>query len=276
MRHVLFVTAIVFASLAPLRAAQQAPPTTPPGRPSPTPATAPTTPPVPGVKPPSTTPDKVSVPTSGQVPSIGVPSTRFAPAASQTPRPGGGPTTPAVPAAATQGTSWQNVRLDVTISDSLNVDTQTKKTVSMLILDGRNGQVRSTSEGGLINIDANPQIRPDGRIYLRLTVEYRPELSAQQAQAHGTSRVTQFNESLAPLRSFVLPGGRALAAWAHLARTVCRRAERDVVTLARQEPINPQVVIYLNRLSDLLFVLARVWNDNGKADVLWVPGGGQQ
>jgi len=81
------------------------------------------------------------------------------------------------------------------------------------------------------------------------------------------------NENLAPLRSFILPGGSALSSWCHLARTVCRRAERDVVTLARAEAINPQVVIYLNRLSDLLFVLGRVWNDNGKADILWVPGG---
>jgi len=53
---------------------------------------------------------------------------------------------------------------------------------------------------------------------------------------------------------------------------VCRRAERDVVKLTRTEPVNPQVIIYLNRLSDLLFVMARVLNDQGKQDVLWVPG----
>jgi cob(I)alamin adenosyltransferase len=80
------------------------------------------------------------------------------------------------------------------------------------------------------------------------------------------------NESLEPLRSFVLPGGTAAAAWCHLARTVCRRAERDVVTLMHKESVNTQVMIYLNRLSDLLFVLARVCNNGGKADVLWVPG----
>jgi hypothetical protein len=67
----------------------------------------------------------------------------------------------------------------------------------MLIMDGRSGQIRSTSDGGLINIDASPSVRPDGRIYLRLTVEYRPELSAAQAQQAGTSRIAQFNESLA-------------------------------------------------------------------------------
>jgi cob(I)alamin adenosyltransferase len=84
--------------------------------------------------------------------------------------------------------------------------------------------------------------------------------------------IDRLNTDLAPLQSFVLPGGSPAAAWCHLARTVCRRAEREVVTLARQEPLNPQIVIYLNRLSDLLFVLARVCNQSGREDVLWVPG----
>jgi cob(I)alamin adenosyltransferase len=83
-----------------------------------------------------------------------------------------------------------------------------------------------------------------------------------------------YNARLQPLTSFVLPGGTPTAAWCHLARTVCRRAERQVVTLCRQEKINPQIVIYLNRLSDLLFVLARVCNNDGKHDILWVPGKG--
>jgi cob(I)alamin adenosyltransferase len=95
----------------------------------------------------------------------------------------------------------------------------------------------------------------------------RPE-QAQRLEA----AIDRFNDRLEPLKSFVLPGGSAAAAWCHLARTVCRRAERDVVTLARAEPINPQVIIYLNRLSDLLFVLARVGNRDGRDDVLWVPG----
>jgi cob(I)alamin adenosyltransferase len=84
--------------------------------------------------------------------------------------------------------------------------------------------------------------------------------------------IDRLNAGQAPLTSFVLPGGSMAAAWCHLARVVCRRAERDVVTLGRAETINPQVVIYLNRLSDLLFVIARVLNGNGTADVLWVPG----
>jgi cob(I)alamin adenosyltransferase len=106
---------------------------------------------------------------------------------------------------------------------------------------------------------------PDGR---RLRV--RPGQAARLEAA-----IDRLNAALAPLSSFVLPGGRPAAAWCHLARTVCRRAERDVVTLARDEPINPQVIVYLNRLSDLLFVLARVYNGNGRDDLLWVPGQSQ-
>jgi cob(I)alamin adenosyltransferase len=84
--------------------------------------------------------------------------------------------------------------------------------------------------------------------------------------------IDRLNAGLTPLNSFILPGGRPAAAWCHLARTVCRRAEREVVTLAQIEAVNPQTIVYLNRLSDLLFVLARVYNHSGQADVLWVPG----
>ncbi len=84
--------------------------------------------------------------------------------------------------------------------------------------------------------------------------------------------IDRLNEPLSPLRSFILPGGSLAAGWLHLARTVCRRAERAVVTLAKLESINSQAAIYLNRLSDLFFVMARAANDNGAGDVLWVPG----
>lgn len=100
-------------------------------------------------------------------------------------------------------------------------------------------------------------------------------VSAEQSERLEKT-IDRLNANLKPLASFVLPGGQPAAAWCHLARTVCRRAERDVVTLARQEPVNPQVVIYLNRLSDLLFVLARVCNNGGQDDVLWVPAQSQQ
>ncbi|MBI1346857.1 cob(I)yrinic acid a,c-diamide adenosyltransferase [bacterium] len=78
---------------------------------------------------------------------------------------------------------------------------------------------------------------------------------------------------LEPLTSFTLPGGTPLAAHFHLARTVCRRVEIGVVRLAETESINPLVLQYLNRLSDLLFAWARLANDNGRGDVLWIPGG---
>lgn len=83
--------------------------------------------------------------------------------------------------------------------------------------------------------------------------------------------IDRWNENLEPLRSFILPGGSPAAAWLHLARTVCRRAERSLVTLMRTEPVNKHALIYLNRLSDWLFVLGRTANANG-GDVLWVPG----
>jgi cob(I)alamin adenosyltransferase len=86
--------------------------------------------------------------------------------------------------------------------------------------------------------------------------------------------IDRLNEPLEPLRSFLLPGGTKEAAGCHLARTICRRAERKVCTLAKREPINPSVLIYLNRLSDLLFVLSRVYNKE-VGDVLWKPGGNQ-
>ncbi len=86
------------------------------------------------------------------------------------------------------------------------------------------------------------------------------------------AEIDAMNARLAPLSSFVLPGGSAAAAYLHLARTVVRRAERLVTEFALQEPVNPAVFQYLNRVSDHLFVLARHLNDDGGADVLWVPG----
>jgi cob(I)alamin adenosyltransferase len=86
-------------------------------------------------------------------------------------------------------------------------------------------------------------------------------------------QIDHSNEALQPLTSFVLPGGSELAARLHLARTVVRRAERLAVALKQDEPdVNPDAITYLNRLSDLLFVLARVANADGRNDVLWVPG----
>ena len=85
--------------------------------------------------------------------------------------------------------------------------------------------------------------------------------------------IDRFNAPLEPLRSFVLPGGTQPSAWLHLARTICRRAERATITLLRRERVNPHAIVYLNRLSDLLFVMARRANADHGGDVLWVPGG---
>ncbi|WP_209349260.1 cob(I)yrinic acid a,c-diamide adenosyltransferase [Pontixanthobacter sp. CEM42] len=84
--------------------------------------------------------------------------------------------------------------------------------------------------------------------------------------------IDDMNANLEPLTSFILPGGTEAAARAHIARSVVRRAERSVTALADAEPVNPQAIAYINRLSDYFFVLARVLNDNGAADVQWVPG----
>jgi cob(I)alamin adenosyltransferase len=84
----------------------------------------------------------------------------------------------------------------------------------------------------------------------------------------------QLNADIAPLTSFVLPAGHAGAAHLHVARTICRRAERKMAELATRadEQVSPAALKYMNRLSDFLFVAARAMNDNGKSDVLWVPG----
>jgi cob(I)alamin adenosyltransferase len=102
--------------------------------------------------------------------------------------------------------------------------------------------------------------------------EYTP-LRMVPAQADWLEgEIDRMNARLEPLRSFILPGGSALAAHLHHARTVCRRAERLAVALAAVESVNEAALVYLNRLSDWCFVASRVANDNGAGDILWVPG----
>jgi len=104
--------------------------------------------------------------------------------------------------------------------------------------------------------------------------EWEPlRVKADQVDALET-HIDRLNADLEPLNSFILPAGSEASARLHLARTVCRRAERKVsALLASGAEVNSEVLRYLNRLSDLLFVMARTANENGKADVLWVPGG---
>ncbi len=103
---------------------------------------------------------------------------------------------------------------------------------------------------------------------------YEPLRIVASQTARLEADIDLLNARLKPLKSFVLPGGTPAAAALHLARTVARRAERLMVALARTEGehVNPEGVRYINRASDLLFVAARVVNDDGRADVLWVPG----
>jgi len=102
--------------------------------------------------------------------------------------------------------------------------------------------------------------------------EYPPLRMAAAQVSRLEAEIDAMNARLEPLRSFILPGGSALAAHLHVCRTVCRRAERMTVELATMESVNPEAVKYLNRLSDWFFVTGRIANDDGKSDVLWVPG----
>lgn len=119
-------------------------------------------------------------------------------------------------------------------------------------------------QNDLFDLGADLSVPGEGGDRLRLTDVPVARLEAE---------VESMNAALPPLTSFILPGGTPGAAYAHVARTVTRRAERAVVRLAAEEPLTPTLVRYLNRLSDHLFVLSRVLNGNGTNDVLWVPGG---
>ena len=111
-----------------------------------------------------------------------------------------------------------------------------------------------------------PDMEKDGE------AEY-PVLRMSPAQVERLeAELDEMTQAVEPLRSFILPGGSPLAAHMHLCRTVARRAERLTVELATVESINPAAVKYLNRLSDWFFQASRIANDDGKKDVLWVPG----
>ena len=130
-------------------------------------------------------------------------------------------------------------------------------------LDGLLGRIQND----LFDVEADLCLAQKGPSGARLTVtDAQVEWLEQQIDA--------LNAGLAPLRSFILPGGRPAAAYLHLARTVCRRAERLMVELADRssEGVTAAALKYVNRLSDLLFVAGRSANDNGACDVLWQPG----
>ena len=122
-------------------------------------------------------------------------------------------------------------------------------------------------QNDLFDVEADLCLSEKGPGGARLTVT-----DAQVAWIEG--EIDRFNEGLAPLRSFILPGGTPVAAYMHLARTVCRRAERIMVELKDQpgETVTEASLQYVNRLSDFLFVAGRYANDKGALDVLWAPG----
>jgi cob(I)alamin adenosyltransferase len=138
--------------------------------------------------------------------------------------------------------------------------------IARLHADGAAGEMLDRIQNDLFDLGADLCTPQDGRRgagALRITA---PQVERLE------SEIDAMNATLRPLDSFVLPGGTPAAAHLHLARTITRRAERLVSELARSEPVNPEALKYLNRLSDHLFVLSRRLNDSGTRDVLWRPG----
>jgi cob(I)alamin adenosyltransferase len=134
-------------------------------------------------------------------------------------------------------------------------------------MDGSGGELQdmlARIQNDLFDLGAD-LCRPD--------IDNQEGLRIVEAQVERLEReIDAMNAKLAPLNSFVLPGGTAAAAYLHQARTIVRRAEREMTALAEHEPVNPAAIRYANRLSDHLFVAARAANDWGKGDVLWQPG----
>jgi cob(I)alamin adenosyltransferase len=128
-------------------------------------------------------------------------------------------------------------------------------------LDGMLGRIQNDLFD--LGADIATPEKPDARQRLRITPGQVERLERE---------IDRLNTRLKPLTSFVLPGGTAAAAALHLCRTVARRAERQAVALAAREPVNREALHYVNRLSDFFFVAARVANNDGATDVLWVPG----
>jgi hypothetical protein len=225
MRRLVSLAIVTMLAAATGRAQQQ--PVAPP--PPVAPEAVQTVPPQPAQTPPAQTPP-AQTPQPGQ---RGVQGQRgqAVPGQGRQGQPGRGQTTPPGPnapvAPAMQqprpelASTWQNIKVDIAISDSYTAEVQTKKSISLIVLDGRSGQIRSTGGNSIINIDAAPTVRPDGRIYLHLTLEYQPEFSQQQTeQLKGSGRITMYMESL----SLVVADGKPLMA----SQSADPRSERRV------------------------------------------------
>jgi len=141
--------------------------------------------------------------------------------------------------------------------------------VARLVAEGAMDAALSRIQNDLFDLGAD-LCRPD--MEQDATADYPPLRMMDSQVDRLETEIDAMNDDLEPLRSFILPGGSALSAHLHVCRTVARRAERLSVELAGDEAINPAAVKYLNRLSDWFFVAARIANNGGKDDVLWVPG----
>ena len=159
------------------------------------------------------------------------------------------------------------VRKDAPRIEAIGAVDEANAAIGLLRLhtEGEDDTLLARVQNGLFDLGADLCVPGEGGERLRIGAAHVAALDAATATA---------NADLPPLASFVLPGGTPGAAAAHLARTVARRAERAVVRLAAEEAVNAEAVRYLNRLSDLLFVLSRRLNGNGARDVLWQPGAG--
>ena len=141
--------------------------------------------------------------------------------------------------------------------------------VARLHTSGEVDEMLARIQNDLFDVGADLAAPPEGR-------RGEERLRVLDSQVERLEReIDYMNESLEPLKSFVLPGGTAAAAYLHLGRTVARRAERRMTALAEQEKIGDALIKYVNRLSDHLFVASRFVNDKGAKDVLWVPGAGR-
>ncbi|WP_158813870.1 cob(I)yrinic acid a,c-diamide adenosyltransferase [Methylocapsa sp. S129] len=131
-------------------------------------------------------------------------------------------------------------------------------------------------QNDLFDLGADLCVPEPKKIQSKKNARPPPRIVASQVKQLEAA-IDQLNADLSPLRSFVLPGGTPAAAALHQARTICRRAERQIVELAaiEGETVGAPAIAYVNRLSDFLFVAARFANDRGKGDILWVPGANQ-
>jgi cob(I)alamin adenosyltransferase len=137
-------------------------------------------------------------------------------------------------------------------------------------LDAMLGRIQND----LFDLGADLSVPEPGKKGTGKKLDYEPLRIIAAQTARIEADIDRLNKELTPLKSFILPGGSPAAAALHLARTVTRRAERMIVALAQnpEEHVNREAIRYINRVSDFLFVAGRVVNDNGNADVLWVPG----